>query len=307
MSDSPTPDSRDSSHRDSTPSGYRAGTVLDARYRLTQSLGQTPVVESYFGTHLELGRSVCIDVLADLSLVRAFHRAARRMASVRHPNVALVHDFGEEEGRPYLVLEDVGTNTLEDQLRVHGPFGLDAFASVGRQLLCALTYLHAKRVLHRALATHTVFVAESWSGDEHLKLARFSYGAAPEISSGQISKAAHRALLASVANSPPERLLGEAVDHRGDLYSAGCLLYELLSGVRPFPGDDFGSVARAVVEAKPRSLLDFDRPISPALDRAVRTALEKNPDDRYASAAEMWEVIGEATASLRATVVPFRR
>lgn len=274
------------SERDSTPSGFQAGTVLDARYRLAQLVGQTPVVESYFATHLQLGRSVCIDVLADLSLAQRFLRAGRRLAQLRHPNLAAVHDFGDVGGRPYVVLEDVGTTTLGDQLRVHGSLGIERTFEVAEQLLSALGYLHDKNLRHGAITADTAFGL-----GQDVKLARFAYVDPPDLTSGQLSKAAHRTLLDTLAFTAPERLLGDHVDARSDLYSTGCVLYQLLSGSSPFVGKDFGEVGRAVVASAPRSLLDFETDVSPELDRAIRKALEKDPNRRYANAAEMWDAI----------------
>lgn len=259
------------------------GTVLDRRYRLNSLVEQSPRTHVYTGTHLLLGRSVRVELLRDAREDRRFRRSARLLSMMSHPNIVRVYDMGLHAERPFLVLEHL-EGTLAERLSLVGAFRLADFARVAEQLLDVLTYVHARNVIHRDISLHSLHLVEQ-EKRELLKLSQF--GASKDLGAKSITLPGQQTLVSSLVHVAPERILDEPLDHRSDIYSAGTVLYHVLTGAPPFRGKSIAEIGTAILESVPTAP-DMIRADCPAgLSTIIARALAKRAEDRYASAQEM--------------------
>jgi len=243
-------------------------------------------------TDVRLGRTVAVkrlrtDLAADPTFQARFRREAQAAAGLNHPNIVAVYDTGEEMApdgthvQPYIVMEYVAGRTLRDVLndgrKVLPERALELISGV----LAALEYSHRAGIVHRDIKPANVMLTPT--GD--VKVMDFGIARAVEEGSSSVTQTA--AVVGTAQYLSPEQARGETVDFRSDVYSTGCLLYELLTGRPPFVGDSAFSVAYQHVreQADPPSLHNPDLP--PALDSVVMKALSKRVEDRYQSAAQM--------------------
>ncbi len=276
------------------------GPTIAERYELGEVLGRGGMSEVRAGRDLRLGRDVAIKLLtsagADASRMRErFEAEARAVASLSHPNVVLVFDSGEHEGVPFLVMERLPGRTVADEMSA-GPLAPDRAARVTTDVLGALGAAHAAGIVHRDIKPSNVLLCP----DGVAKVSDF--GIAKTASAMALTD--DGTLLGTPSYVAPERLTGAPATPQSDLYSAGVLLYEALSGRPPFEGDSPAELMRAIVESRPVPLRER-RPDLPAhLDRAVKTAMEREPSSRFATAAEMAAALVAETTGAEATAVP---
>jgi serine/threonine-protein kinase len=263
------------------------------RYELGPLLGRGGMAEVRRAQDLRLGRVVAVkrlrsDLAADPTFQARFRREAQSAASLNHPAVVAVYDTGEElatDGSglmlPYIVMEYVEGRTLRDILREGRRILPQRALEITGAVLDALDYSHRAGIIHRDIKPANVMLTPT--GD--VKVMDFGIARAIADSSATMTQTA--AVVGTAQYLSPEQARGEQVDARSDLYSAGCLLYELLTGRPPFVGDSPVSVAYQHVreEAPPPS--SVDREIPPEVDAITLKALAKRVDERYQSAAEM--------------------
>ena len=270
------------------------GAVLDERYRIEEPLGQGGIGRVYKARHLILGRWVALKVLLAQYesipvLQERFRREAEALASLSHPNIVTVTDFGVTEGMPYIVmelLEGQDLASLIDEVEIDPKRAI----AILRQVLRALAYAHTRELVHRDLKPHNVFVRALGDGTDHVVvldfgLARFMGDAANK--SPKLTRAG--ALIGTPAYMAPEQASGEPVDARADVYAAGLVLFETLTGRKPFESKDPGEMLRSHLLVTPPRMVQADPglEVSEGLEALVARALAKSPAGRFAGAAEM--------------------
>jgi beta-lactam-binding protein with PASTA domain len=267
---------------------------LGDRYELGGLLGRGGMADVRVGRDLRLGRTVAVkqlrgDLAADDTFQARFRREAQSSAALNHPSIVAVYDTGESIDKhgshvPYIVMEYVEGQTLRDILRgaENGRKILPERAlSITADVLSALDYSHRSGIIHRDIKPANVMLTPSGQ----VKVMDFGIARAIADTSSAMTQTA--AVIGTAQYLSPEQARGETVDARSDIYSTGCLLYELLTGRPPFVGDSPVSVAYQHVreEARPPSQLNPD--VSTAIDSIVARSLAKRVEDRYQSAGDM--------------------
>jgi serine/threonine protein kinase len=276
------------------------GQVLAGRYEIGAVLGRGGMAEVRAGWDLRLGRAVAVKTLLPglaehPTIRRRFDGEARAAARLAHPNAVAVFDVGEERGVPFLVMEQVVGPTLEEEMR-GGPLDAGRLRRLGEELLGALGAAHSAGLVHRDVKPANVLMAPDGSA----KLGDFGIAKAvvdEEDPALQVDHTTTGQMMGTVAYMAPERLAGRPATVQSDIYSVGVVLYEGLTGTRPFAAPTPIAMVRAIDQASPAPLRDCCPGLDPALIATVERAMARNPDDRFASAAAM-------SAALRAGAGP---
>ncbi len=260
-----------------------AATLLAGRYELGSLLGHGGMGTVRDATDRRLGRPVAVKILrADLAeqatARRRFETEAHAAARLTHPNVVMVFDSGEDDGIPFLVMERLPGRTLADELAA-GPLSLERVGEVARGILAALAAAHAAGIIHRDIKPGNVLLTD----DGHVKVSDF--GIAKTVDDVDQTQTAE--LVATPGYLAPERLAGEPASQRSDLYSVGVLLYEALSGRRPFAGDTPLAVMRAIERGHAEPLTSQRGALPAEVVAVVERAMSLDPRRRFASAIEM--------------------
>jgi serine/threonine-protein kinase len=280
----------------------RLGQVLAGRYRVVEALGCGAAATVYAVERVSDGARLAAKILrVEVSRVaemrQRFEREAKAMALIDHPNIVQVLDFGILEDRtPFLIMELLEGRSLADALDA-GPLDAAHTIEIGRQILDALAYIHEAGVIHRDLKPDNVFVVDGESG-EVVKLVDFGIvkvmgEVAANIGGPQISRAG--IAFGTPDYMSPEQATSQAIDVRSDLYAAGVVLFEMLTGRCPFESDDPMRLLGMQVAHPPPTLAEASGRAHPdALEAICARALEKRPDDRFASAREMRDALEAA-------------
>jgi serine/threonine-protein kinase len=265
-------------------------TRLSDRYELGEILGFGGMSEVHLARDLRLNRDVAVKVLrADLArdptFYLRFRREAQHAAALNHPNIVAVHDTGEADtalGRlPYIVMEYVDGSTLREIVRESGP--MDPVRAIGviADACEALNFSHQHGIVHRDVKPANIMISKTGV----VKVMDFGIAKALADVGTPITQTA--AVIGTAQYFSPEQASGEPVDARSDVYSLGCVLYELLTGEPLFAGDSAVAVAYQHVRKDPMPPSQRHDGISPELDAVVLKALTKNPDKRYQSASDL--------------------
>jgi eukaryotic-like serine/threonine-protein kinase len=263
--------------------------LLSERYELGDVLGYGGMSEVHRGLDTRLGRDVAVKVLrADLArdpqFQMRFRREAQNAAALNHPAIVAVYDTGEVQSEfgplPYIVMEYVDGQTLREIVKTTGPMTQQKVMEVMADVCAALDFSHRHKIIHRDVKPANIMINRAGA----VKV--MDFGIARALGEGQnVTQTA--AVIGTAQYLSPEQARGEAVDARSDVYAAGCVIYELLTGEPPFTGDSPVAVAYQHVREDPKPPSEVDPNIPPALDAIVLKALSKNPANRYQSAAEM--------------------
>ncbi len=268
------------------------GRLLDGRYRVGEQVARGGMATVYVGVDTRLDRPVAIKVMHaayahDEAFVARFTREARSAAKLSHPNVVAVYDQGDDDGTVFLVMEYVEGRTLRDLLTERGRLSPAEAFDVMEPVLAALAAAHTAGLVHRDVKPENVLLAD----DGRIKVADF--GLARAASAAGSSQATKGLLIGTVAYLSPEQVDRGIADARSDVYSAGIVLFELLTGQPPFSADSPMTVAFKHVhdDVPPPSTL---RPgLHPAVDSLVTRATRRDPDERPADAARLLAAVGE--------------
>ena len=278
-------------------SGDRTNGTLGGRYELGELLGHGGMADVRKATDLRLGRTVAVkmlrtDLARDATFQARFRREAQSAASLNAPSVVAVYDTGEDELEgvrvPYIVMEYVEGQTLRELLRQGERLMPNRALEIAAGVLGALEYSHRQGIVHRDIKPANVMLA----ADGDVKVMDFGIARAVADSGATMTQTAN--VLGTAQYLSPEQARGETVDARSDVYSTGCLLYELLTGRPPFQGESPVAVAYQHVRENPLPPSTLNPDIGPEADAIVMKALAKNPDNRYQSAAEMRADINRA-------------
>ncbi|WP_087872349.1 Stk1 family PASTA domain-containing Ser/Thr kinase [Arthrobacter globiformis] len=267
--------------------------VLNGRYELGDLIGRGGMADVHRGVDTRLGRTVAIkllrpDLARDPQFQARFKREAQAVAALNHPSIVAIYDTGEhivqgdahDQVRvPYIVMEFVAGKTLRDLLRA-GDITIDQAVEYTLGVLSALEYSHKAGIVHRDIKPANVMYCEN---SDMVKV--MDFGIARAVADSAATMTQTQAVVGTAQYLSPEQARGEAVDARSDLYSAGCLLYETLTGRPPFVGESPVSVAYQHVREKPEPPSTFNPDISHALDSVLEKALQKNRADRFQDAA----------------------
>ncbi len=276
------------------------GKTVHGKFRIEKLLGNGAMGRVYKATHVALDRGVALKVMHD-HLARStdfairFVREARAASKLDHPNSIRVLDFGRTEADEgqllYIVMELFVGSDLYGLLRDEGPLALNRGARLITQVLSALEDAHAIGLVHRDLKPENILVGKKTDGSEIAKLCDFGIAKVARDEGPKLSQVGN--MIGTPLYMSPEAAMGRDTDARTDIYSMGVVLYEVMTGTRPFDADHPLEVARLQVEEPPQapSQRAPERKIPPALEHAILKALAKKPDDRFQSAREMREVL----------------
>lgn len=263
---------------------------LGGRYELGSVLGRGGMAEVYLAHDTRLGRTVAVktlrvDLARDPSFQARFRREAQSAASLNHPSIVAVYDTGEDYvdgvSIPYIVMEYVDGSTLRELLHSGRKLLPERSLEMTIGVLQALEYSHRAGIVHRDIKPANVMLTRTG------QVKVMDFGIARAMGDAGMTMTQTAAVIGTAQYLSPEQAKGEQVDARSDLYSTGCLLYELLTVRPPFIGDSPVAVAYQHVREEPNPPSAFDPEITPEMDAIVLKALTKDPDYRYQSADEM--------------------
>jgi len=315
------------------PAGTRLGP-----YEITGPIGAGGMGEVYKARDTRLERTVAIKVLppalaGDPEFKARFEREAKSISALNHPHICTLYDVGEADGVSYLVMEFLEGETLADRLK-RGVVAVDDAIELAGQIADALDKAHRQGIVHRDLKPANVFLVRALgaSGAPHCKLLDFGLakvgvtaasgtietrlvtgmGAGTQGPGGTTPLTSQGTILGTFQYMAPEQIEGHDADARTDIWAFGCVLYEMLTGKRAFEGKSQASLIASILERQPAPMAELQPMTPPALGRLVRTCLEKNPDNRFHTAHDLWLYLqwieeGGSAAGLPAPIVAGRR
>ena len=266
------------------------GRVIADRYLMLARIGEGGMGRVYLAEHVKMTRQCAIKVMnpslvTDPDSLQRFAREASNAARILHPNVAAVFDYGEADKIVYLVMEYVDGESLSTVIARDGALDPRRAIEIARQVADGLSAAHELGIVHRDLKPDNVILAHTRGGKEIAKVVDFGIAKA-------IAESPQDALTRSglVIGTPeymsPEQLLGDPVDDRADIYSLGCILYQMLTGTQAFTADTREQMIRRRLHETPPHVRDFDPALPRRLDTLIVHMLARSPTDRLASAAE---------------------
>jgi eukaryotic-like serine/threonine-protein kinase len=268
------------------------------RYQIRGVLGKGAMGLVYDGHDATLERRVAIKTIQTRGLDEAtakhyekrFQREVRAVARLNHPNIVQVYDFGTEGDLAYIVMEYIEGKELKDYLEAKEPFDLGTIFRLMGELLGALEFAHQAGVIHRDVKPANVML----DSGKRAKLTDFGVARITEGDAESVDMTRAGAMIGTPSYMSPEQIQGQPIDRRSDIFSAGVLFYQLLTGKKPFEGAGF-PLAKKIVQddpAAPSTLVH----IPAAIDRVIARALAKAPEKRYPSAREFAEALEHVRA-----------
>jgi serine/threonine-protein kinase len=259
--------------------------LLGDRYKLGEMIGTGGMADVYVAEDTRLARQVAVKVLRsdlarDPSFVARFRKEALAAAALNHPGIVAVYDSGEEPA-PYIVMELISGHTLRELIHKGERVPLKRALEIGEGILAALEYSHQEGIVHRDIKPANIMITD------HGDVKVMDFGIARALADLGATLTSTWNIVGTAQYLSPEQALGEVADLRSDLYSTGCLLYEVLTGKPPFTGETPVSIAYQHVSGQliPPSAIVSELPAG--IDTLLSVALAKNPDDRYQSAGLM--------------------
>lgn len=268
------------------------GTLFASRYEITKAIGRGGMGMVYRATDRELGEEVAIKLLrADLlgsddRAIERFKNEIRLARRISHHNVVRTHDFGECNGNYFVTMEYVRGITVRELLKTRGRLGVSSTLALARQLVDALAVAHDALIIHRDVKPENALLDASGV----LKVMDFGIARLAQYPSTMTQAGM---ILGTPAYMAPEQLMGEEIDGRADLYAAGVVIYECLTGVPPFTAPSPITLISKVLTAVPKSPALLNEEVPPALSALVLRLLQKNPTDRPSDARALLELLSE--------------
>src|SRR4030088_626983 len=278
------------------------------RYEIVGELGRGAMGVVYKAMDPVIGRTVAVKTirlseegtgLSRPELLTRFQTEARAAGLLTHPNIVVVFDAGEEDGLYYITMELVEGKSLQALLDGGHAFPLPRVLRIMDQACSALQFAHERNVVHRDIKPANLML----TGDDTVKVTDF--GTAKILQFGTVQQTAH--VMGTPSYMSPEQVKGRAVDGRSDIFSLGVMLYEMVTGEKPFPGQNITTVIYKIVNEAPVPPRQIDPSIHPGISTVVMRALEKEPEQRYQIFREMLEDVknsgAEAAGNPQSTMV----
>ena len=275
-----------------------AGPQTLGRYQLERVLGKGAMGIVYEALDPKLHRKVAIKTILvsqldeetakDFSM--RFVREAHAVARLNHPNIVQVYDFGEEGDIAYLVMEFIRGDELKSSLATGGQFDRKECVRIMCELLDALDFAHEAGVVHRDIKPANVML----DGQGRTKLTDFGVARVTDSDRTHVERTQAGTMVGTPAYMSPEQIQGQRIDRRTDIFSAGIILYQFLTGQKPFTGEGAWTVAKKIVQEDPPMPSSINVALSPEFDRVVAKALAKDPDQRFATAREFSQALKRA-------------
>ena len=287
-------------------------------YEIISPLGAGGMGEVYRARDTRLDRSVALKVLApaiasDPAALGRFEREARAVAALDHPHICGIYDVGECDGTHFFVMPLLDGQTLAARL-AKGPLPLEQALTIAAQIADALDKAHRQGIVHRDLKPTNIMLTKAGATLLDFGLAKLRAPTVPISMSGMTELAtmtpdtAQGTILGTVPYMSPEQVEGKEADGRSDIWALGAVLYEMLTGARPFQGETPASVIGSILKDAPLRLTSVAPLVPPALERAVSICLSKDADARWQSAHDLrLELEGIATSSEPAALPPLAR
>src|SRR5689334_9780447 len=265
--------------------------ALIAHYRIISRLGQGGMGVVYLAEDTLLDRCVALKVLppdlaADPERMHRFVQEAKLASALNHPNVAYIHEIGQDGDLRFLAMEYVEGEPLSARIQA-GPPKIDEILRIGAQVADALEAAHSKGIIHRDIKPANLML----TGRGHVKVLDFGLA---KLEKPQRGKSDDTQLLTSaglvlgtVQYMSPEQALGRDVDHRADIFSLGVVLYEMATARLPFAGSNASETMARILQSQPDAMARFNYEIPEEFERVVRKCLEKDPERRYQSARDL--------------------
>jgi len=293
-------------------------------YEITSALGAGGMGEVYRATDTRLGRTVAIKVLpphlsADPQFRQRFEREARTISSLSHANICTLHDVGHENGIDFLVMEYLEGETLAQKLS-KGAMTTEQALRYGIEVADALDKAHKQGIVHRDLKPGNIMLTKAGAKLLDFGLAKFQPPASQKVMSSvsvlateeKQNLTAEGSIVGTFQYMSPEQLEGKDADSRTDIFAFGTVLYEMMTGRKAFTGKSQASLIAAILEKDPQPMSELQPMTPPALERAVKTCLAKDPDDRWQTAHDVmlqlkWIVEGFSQPAISVPVAPKRK
>lgn len=272
----------------------KVGASLGGRYEILDAVGQGGMSTVYKAKDTVLGRFVAVKVLhgqysRDHEFLTRFKREAQSAASLIHPNIVTVYDTGEEDGTHYIILEYIEGQQVKELIRERGPLPVEMALDIARQAGQALAYAHRREVVHRDIKPHNLMLSK----DGRVLVTDFGIAKA----SAQAGITQDGTVLGTVQYISPEQARGEIADAQSDIYSLGICLYEMVTGLQPFRGDNPVEVALKHVQDELPRVSRHGEPVDPRIEQIVRRSTAKVKAQRYVSADQLVEELSAVIAA----------
>jgi len=282
------------------------------RYEILGELGAGAMGEVYRARDTTLDRDVAVKVLPEgmaqnPERLSRFEREAKAVASLAHPNILEIWDYGSDDGVSYAVTELLEGQTVRDRL-AQGPLEWGRAAEVGAAIADGLAAAHQAGIVHRDLKPSNIFL----TADGRVKVLDFGLASVRSRTVGQgvdepgSTLTEKGAIVGTVGYMAPEQVRGEAADHRSDIFALGCVIYETVTGRRAFEGETAADTMAAILKEEPAEMQSTGVVPPPELERTIQRCLEKRSDERYQSAADLSHALTEISSISETRPILFR-
>ncbi|MDQ4028570.1 MAG: protein kinase, partial [Actinomycetota bacterium] len=276
------------------------GRTLQGRYRIDELISSGGMGSVYAALDERLNRAVAVKVLKegltdDSRFVERFRREARAVASLSHPNIAAVFDYGQDSGRHFIVMELVRGQSLDRLLHEEGPLSPARAAAIGQAVCAALAHAHGAGVVHRDVKPGNVIVGD----DDHVKMTDFGIARAV----GESRLTATGSMMGTAQYIAPEQASGHPASPASDIYSTGILVFEMLTGTVPFTGESAIAIAMRHASEHVPAPSSINPNVPPRFDAVVAHATAKSPEQRFPDARAMGAALRDAVGRNEATEV----